>query len=363
MAEKANIPSRPIRSKKEKILVKCKMCKGLYNIEFMINGKCPECDKIFKEWQNGRPKTPEEKEKFKGIRAHYTIPTYKKVYSVYQYDQEKYSAIWKKIRALAFQYGKHIYYNTSPYRVLELCYIRDEEGNLIHLCDEKHIYRYATLHKLCALVAKTLTNKYGLDMDARTIRYLRLKTGIIYFDDDVEPTAEHEQAIDMCLKDRIRVAIRLYRLLNMDEIEIEKASALAPALHRKLPKDKRKPIDKNKLVASTKVEDAQAEPIERNWEEIKTSYKKGASVKTISSNYDVPITTLFDKVKNEGWDNGIDDFISNELPDLPTKAEVEEREAIARAEVLRPVTLMLSEDEEKAVKVFLDDYRAKKRRA
>ncbi len=338
--------TRPNNKTNPKKFVKCTMCGELFNSEFLIRGKCPECDKIFKEWQNGRPKTPEEKIKYKGIRAHYTLPAFKKIYSVYQYDITKYNSIWKKVRDLAFKYGHDIYYRTNPYRVLKLCYVRDEEGNLVHLSDEKHIYRYKALHRICALVAQTLTKKYGLDMDDRTIRYLKLKTGIVYFPDEVEPTAEHEEAMKMCLRDRVKVAIRLYRLLNMDEIEIEKASALAPALNRKLPKDKRKPIDKNKLVAVTKVKDKEAKPIRIDWEKIKASYVKGASIKYLSMAYNVPTTTIFDKVKRDNWDSNVISFIDKELPKMP-----------------RAVTLMLTEDEEKAVKEFLENYRKQKRRA
>ena len=159
-------------------------------------------------------------------------------------------------------------------------------------------------------------------------------------------TAEHEEAMKMCLRDRVKVAIRLYRLLNMDEIEIEKASALAPALNRKLPKDKRKPIDKEKLVAVTKVKDKEAKPIRIDWEKIKASYVKGASIKYLSMAYNVPTTTIFDKAKRDNWDSNVISFIDKELPKMP-----------------RAVTLMLTEDEEKAVKEFLENYRKQKRRA
>ena len=78
-------------------------------------------------------------------RVRHSIPTYKKVYTVYQYNRKKYSEIFKKARALAYKYGRHIFDNVSPYRVLNLCYIRDKNGKLQHIGDEKHIYRIRTL--------------------------------------------------------------------------------------------------------------------------------------------------------------------------------------------------------------------------
>ena len=67
-------------------------------------------------------------EKKKRIR--HLIPSYKKVYTVYQYDRVKFARIFKKIQSLSYKYGRHIFDKTNPYKVLQLCYLRDEKDNL-----------------------------------------------------------------------------------------------------------------------------------------------------------------------------------------------------------------------------------------
>lgn len=301
------------QEKREVKQAQCKMCKGFFPADLIAHNKCPECIRIFNEWKNGRPKTPEEQEKFKGIRAHYKIPAFKKVYSVYQYDQKKYSDIWKKIQELAIKYGEHIYTNTSPYRVLKLCYIKNKEGELEHLKDEKHIFRYSALHKICALVAKTLTEKHGLVMDETTIEYLKRKTGIIYYNDETEPMAEYEKAQRMPLKERVIVAIRLYRLLNIDEFSIEKASSLAPQIDVKFSKKTGKLLNPEKITQNTKVEGEIEKPF-KDWERIKELYINGYEVKKLAQRFDIPVTTLREKIVKENWGKiqAVENFIERE---------------------------------------------------
>lgn len=105
-------------------------------------------------------KAPVKKETKK--RVHYAIPTYKKVYSVYQYDRVKYAEIWKKIRALALKFNRpEIFFNVSPYRVLEHCYIKKNDKKK-HLGDEHHIFRYKALHKICDEIAIEVLNGQNL---------------------------------------------------------------------------------------------------------------------------------------------------------------------------------------------------------
>ena len=68
-------------------------------------------------------KSPQKKK-----RVRYSVPTYKKVYSVYQYDRLKYSAIFKRIQQLALKYSPEIFKKAAAYKVLDLCYIKDETG-------------------------------------------------------------------------------------------------------------------------------------------------------------------------------------------------------------------------------------------
>ena len=303
------------RGKKEVKQAQCKMCKEFFPSDLIAHNKCPECTRIFNEWINGREKTPEEKEKFKDIRVHYKIPAYKRVYSVYQYDQKKYSDIWKKIQKLAIKYGEHIHKNTSPYRVLELCYIKNKEGKLEHLKDEKHIFRYSALHKICALVAKTLTEKHGLVMDETTIEYLKRKTGIIYYNDETEPMAEYEKAQLMPLRERVIVAIRLYRLLNIDEFTIEKASSLAPQIDVKFSKKTGKLLEPENITQNTKTKGQIEKPF-KDWERIKELYIACYDIKKLAQRFDIPVTTLREKIVKENWGKiqPVENFIERETP-------------------------------------------------
>ena len=223
-------------------LKQCKMCKGIFPASKIKMNKCPECLTIYNEWKNGRAKTAEEREKYKGIRAHYNIPSYKKIYSVYQYDQEKFNKIWGRIQKLSFKYGRHIYDNTNPYRVLKLCYVRDEQGGLVHLKDEKHIYRYKALHRINELIANTLREKHNIQTTREALTDLYKETGIIYYNDDIEPTADLETLTLKPLYIRLKVAIRLLRLLNCDDISIKEAVAYASNITRNIPREKIKSI-------------------------------------------------------------------------------------------------------------------------
>lgn len=370
------------REKQEVEQKQCKMCKGFFSADLISHNRCPECNKIFKEWQNGRKKTPEEKKKFKGIRAHYKIASYKKVYSVYQYDQQKYSEIWQKVKKLSLKYGKEIFDRTNPYRVLKNCYIR-VGGNLVHLKDEKHIFRYPTLHNLSILIAKTLTQKHGLEMDVQTIEYLKKKTGIIYYNDETEPMAEYEKAQRMPLKERIIVAIRLYRLLNIDEFTIEKASSLAPQIDVKFSKETGKLLNPENITQNTKTKGEIEKPF-KDWERIKELYIMGYNVKKLAQRFDIPVTTLREKIVKENWGNrkGTELFINNELERMKMQNDKRNSsESIGLSERTRnakenqkeniqddtqenknkerAVTLMLTIEEEEKILQFLKKIRYK----
>lgn len=84
-----------------------------------------------------------------GKRIRYAIPTYRKCYAVYAYDREKYMNIFRKLRKLAIKYNdKEIYFKADIYKILNHCYFRTKNGNKKYLGDERHIFRYKTLHKI-----------------------------------------------------------------------------------------------------------------------------------------------------------------------------------------------------------------------
>jgi len=208
----------------QEVMKSCSMCKQLFPAQQIKNNKCPECAKIMKEWQNGRAKTSEEKIKFKNIRIHYTIPAYKKIYSVYQYDQQKYNDIFKRVQQLAFKYGRKIFDNVNSYDVLKQCYVLDD-GNKQHLGDEKHIYRYSSLEKVLSELAQTLLKKHNLQNNPEVMQYLFKRTNIAFYD-DVKPQAEFMPTFRLPINWRLKVNILLLKLLKEDGLEIEEATDL-----------------------------------------------------------------------------------------------------------------------------------------
>lgn len=207
-------------------VTKCKMCNKEFPKNLLYRGKCFECNKLLKEWQNGRAKTKEEKALYKNVSVSYAIPSYKRVYSVYQFNQQKYNKIFKKVQALAFKYGAHIHDKAQRYKVLELCYCR-REGKRVHLGDEKHIFRYKALHNICDCVASELRERHNLLIREDVLSYLYKRTGLIYYFDCLGESAELKQAIRKPLKERIKIAIRLLRGLRDKALSIEQATAYA----------------------------------------------------------------------------------------------------------------------------------------
>ena len=159
-------------------------------------------------------------------RIRYKIPCYKKVYSVYQYDAVKYHRIYKKIQQLAIKYDENIFYRVNPYRVLNLCYLRDENNQLQELGDERHIFRYKTLDKVLREIADYLLIAYELEPSKEVLKYLFQKTHIIVYLRNGYNQAELYKTLDKSLKIRLKVHIKLLGYLQQG-MEIEDAAKLA----------------------------------------------------------------------------------------------------------------------------------------
>lgn len=158
-------------------------------------------------------------------RFKYPIPTYKRVYSAYVYDQPRYNKIFKKVQELALKYGKEIYERTERYRVLNLCYLRIN-GKLQSLGDEKHIFRYKVLHKVLNRIAEILLKKYKLSSEYDVCCYLYQRTNIALFvSDEHYPQAEIMDTYNKPLYERLYIHIKLLRLLKLG-VEIEDAAEL-----------------------------------------------------------------------------------------------------------------------------------------
>ena len=92
---------------------------------------------------------PESEEVEDNKRVRYEVPKFIKFYSLYQYDRNKFAEllkIWLETEA-----GKNRTLETLKAKqteILELCYIRDENGKPLKDSDEKHIYRVNVLSTL-----------------------------------------------------------------------------------------------------------------------------------------------------------------------------------------------------------------------
>lgn len=106
-----------------------------------------------------------ERKTKKRIRAKY--PSYLKVYSIYQYDHNKYRELYKPIIKKALEEDNpDIYWKANPYDLLNECYFRDKKGNKKRLGDEKHIFRYKTLYKLYKEIGlEVYKGQLRLDLD------------------------------------------------------------------------------------------------------------------------------------------------------------------------------------------------------
>ena len=167
-------------------------------------------------------KYKELKIKSKSKRLHYQIPNFKKVYSVYQYDQKKYNSIYKRIQQLAIKYDENIFYRVNPYNVLKLCYLKDEYGELQKIGDEKHIYRLKTLQNVLKEIADYILIAYEIIPNEDVLNYLFKRTHVVIYTKDGENQAEILETFDKSIGCRLKVHITLLRYLQQG-FEIENA--------------------------------------------------------------------------------------------------------------------------------------------
>lgn len=153
-------------------------------------------------------------------RIRYIIPTYKKVYSVYQYNRHKYSKIFKDIQKLALKYDLDIFNRTSAYKVLDLCYCRDKQGKRKHLGDAKHIFRYKVLQEVLKEIADYILIAY--EIIPETLEYMYNRTHLYLAYSKEYSQAELIETCNLPIKDRLQIHIELLRRLQ-NGAEIEQA--------------------------------------------------------------------------------------------------------------------------------------------
>ena len=134
-------------------------------------------------------------------RVRYAEPTYRKFYSVIQYDRKKFRRILN-MKLNGYKCLKDL----TQDDILKLCYIKDEGGRLIYDSDEKHIYRYATLQRLYNILYNyTAISPFE---KAEYVKIHRLNCWV------TEQQAEIDGTCYLPLGERVRIYIRLLRLLK-----------------------------------------------------------------------------------------------------------------------------------------------------
>ena len=156
-------------------------------------------------------------------RIRYKIPTYKKFYTVYRYDRQKFRQILnEKLKGLN-QYTQD--------EILNMCYLVEDDRRLMD-SDEKSIFRYATLqkiHELLFLYCLQESSETGKQDDlvqspAEEVDFCETKmipvSGLFSYPD--EKQAELPNTWDLPLKERLRIHLRLLRLLR-NKVPIKEA--------------------------------------------------------------------------------------------------------------------------------------------
>ena len=127
---------------------------------------------------------PEPEKVEVNTRVRYEVPTYIKFYSIYQYDREKFTKLLKIW--LETDEGKNRTLETLKAKqneILELCYVKDAEGNLLRDSDENHIFRYPTLAKIYRLIYNQIgANPFDNYYEQDGLRVIR----DIYTEEDYE---------------------------------------------------------------------------------------------------------------------------------------------------------------------------------
>ena len=150
-----------------------------------------------------------------GKKANQLVPSYRKCYTVYQYDREKYGRIYKRLQKVAIKLNDAtIFYRVNPYKVLEHCYIRDEDGNPKNVWFEKHSHRRIALDKIEAEIAKQILLEYNNKPTEEDLRKLFIKTGIAVYIRQDYIQAEMWDFINSDVKEKLNVYFLLLRYLR-----------------------------------------------------------------------------------------------------------------------------------------------------
>lgn len=145
-------------------------------------------------------------------RIHYDTPTYLKFYTIYQYDRIKFRELmnaWLETEEGKDENRTLFILDKKQKEILEICYIRDKEGEKLRDCDENHIFRYKTLWNI--------QNKIYTEILFKRMRNLMLNGDEVILNYD-ELQAELKDTWNMSIKDRVKAHIKLLRRLRKENV-------------------------------------------------------------------------------------------------------------------------------------------------
>lgn len=152
-----------------------------------------------------QPIQAEKKRKKKRIR--YKVPTYKKFYSIWQYDRLKFREL---LNILLKDKNSSLYKN--QWEILEVCYMRDEKGMKMRDSDEAHIFRAGAMQKIYEKIFDYTGVIPILTPGAFESFKVIKENGLNIY--PCECQAEIENSWQLSLEERLRLHIKLLRLLR-----------------------------------------------------------------------------------------------------------------------------------------------------
>lgn len=141
-------------------------------------------------------------------RIRYDVPNYLNFYTLYQYNRDKFRDMLREW--LKTTEGKNRTLETLQAKqdeILEKCFIRDKYGNKLKDSDEKHIYRYRTLHKIMKEVYHYIKMEFLYSGSIFNIEGLNISQ-----EDETAEIVGTEWGTP--IKERILLHLRLLRLLR-----------------------------------------------------------------------------------------------------------------------------------------------------
>ena len=141
-------------------------------------------------------------------RIRFKVPTYKKFYSIWQYDREKF----RRILNMKLKKYKCVREDLTQKEILDMCYIRDNNGLKLRDSDEAHIFRAGTLQRIYEKVFE-YTGVLPIVTPGAYESYKTIKRdGLIIY--PCECQAEIADSWQSSIKERIEMHIKLLRLLR-----------------------------------------------------------------------------------------------------------------------------------------------------